>query len=73
LVSLRELIDQFISEGALVPDSCGNHVIPLVIVTKKEDCIEIAVDYREVNQFLKVSENQLPYQNMLFQQLEKLF
>ena len=29
----------------------------------------MVVDYREVNQFLKVSANQLPYQDMLFQQL----
>jgi len=29
----------------------------------------MAVDYREVNQFLKVSANQLPYQDMLLQQL----
>ena len=29
----------------------------------------MVVDYREVTQFLKVSANQLPYQNMLFQQL----
>ena len=27
----------------------------------------MAVDYREVNQFLKVSANPLPYQDMLFQ------
>ena len=29
----------------------------------------MAVDYREVNQYLRVSANQLPYQDMLFQQL----
>ena len=29
------------------------------------------VDYREINQFLRVSANQLPYQDMLFQQLAK--
>ena len=69
LISLRELIDQFVSEGVLVPDSSCSHASPLVIVPKKEGGIRIAVDYREVNQFLKVSANQLPYQNMLFQQL----
>ena len=36
---------------------------------KKEGGIRMAVNYREVNQFLKVSANQLPYQDMLFQQL----
>ena len=30
----------------------------------------MAVDYREVNQYLRVSANQLPYQDMLFQQLD---
>jgi hypothetical protein len=69
LISLRELIDQFVSEGVLVPDSSCSHASPLVIVAKKEGGIRMAVDYREVNQFLKVSANQLPYQNMLFQQL----
>ena len=60
---------RFVSEGVLVPDSSCSHASPLVIVPKKEGGIRIAVDYREVNQFLKVSANQLPYQNMLFQQL----
>ena len=69
LVSLRELIDQFISEGNLVPISSCSHASPLVIVLKMEGGIRMAVDYCEVNQFLKVSANQLPYQNMLFQQL----
>jgi len=34
-----------------------------------EGGIRMAVDYREVNQHLNVSANQLPYQDMLFQQL----
>ena len=29
----------------------------------------MAVDYREVNQFLRVSASQLPYQDLIFQQL----
>ena len=45
------------------------HASPLVIVYKKEGGIRMAVDYREVNQYLHVSANQLPYQDMLFQQL----
>ena len=46
------------------------HASPLVIVHKKEGGIRMAVDYREVNQCLHVSPNQLlPYQDMLFQQL----
>ena len=35
LISLRELIDQFVSEGVLVPDSSCSHASPLVIVPKK--------------------------------------
>ena len=34
-----------------------------------EGGIRMAVDYREVNQFLRVSANQLRYQDMLLQQL----
>ena len=44
-------------------------LLPFVIVYKKEGGIRMAVDYREVNQFLRVSANRLPYQDMLFQQL----
>jgi hypothetical protein len=66
---LKVMIDQFVSEGVLIPDISCSHASPLVIVHKKEGGIRMAVDYREVNQFLKVSANQLPYQDMLFQQL----
>jgi len=52
-----------------IPDISCSHASPLVIVHKKEGGIRMAVDYREVNQFLRVSANQLPYQDMLFQQL----
>ena len=69
LVPLKALIDQFVSEGVLVSDISCTHASPLVIVHKKEGGIRMAVDYREVNQYLRVSANQLPYQDMLFQQL----
>ena len=72
LISLRDLIDQFFSVGGLVPDSNCGHASPLVIVPKNEGGIRMAVDCREVNQLFKVSTNQLPYQNMLFQQLSGL-
>ena len=64
---LKVMIDQFVSEGVLIPDISRSHASPLV-VHKKEGGIRIAVDYREVNQFLRVSANQLPYQDMLIQQ-----
>ena len=51
------------------PDISCSHASPLVIVHKKEGVIRLSVDYCEVNQFLRVSANQLPYQDMLFQQL----
>ena len=53
----------------LIPDISCSHASPLVIVHKKEERIQMVVDYREVNQFLRVSANQLPSQDMLFQQL----
>ena len=40
-----------------------------VIVHKNEGVIRMEVDYREVNQYLRVSASQLPYQDMLFRQL----
>ena len=39
-----------------------------MIVHKKEGGIRKEVDYREVNQYLRESANQLPCQDMLFQQ-----
>ena len=69
LGSLKALIDQFVSEGVLIPDISCTHASPLVIVHKKEGGIRMTVDYREVNQHLRVSAQQLPDQDMLFQQL----
>ena len=69
MVPLKALIDQFVRERVLVSDISCTHASPLVIVHKKEGGIRMAVDYREVNQYLRVSANQLPYQDMLFQQL----
>ena len=54
---LKVMIDQFLSEGVLIPDISCSHASPLVIVHKKEGGIRMAVDYREVNQFLRVSAN----------------
>ena len=62
------MIDQFVREGVIIPEISCSHASPLVIVHKKERGIRMAVDYREVNPFLCVSSNQLPYQDMLFQQ-----
>ena len=56
---LKELLDQFVSEGVLIPD---NFAGPLVIVQKKEGGICMAVDYREVNLHLDGTANQIPYQ-----------
>ena len=46
---LKEMIDQFVSEGVLVPDNSCDFASPLVIVNKKDGGIRMAVDYREVN------------------------
>ena len=60
------MIDQFVREDMLIPDISCSHTSPLVIVHNKEGVMRMAVDYREVSQFLRVSANQLPYQDMLF-------
>ena len=60
---LKALIDQFVREGVLIPDISCTHASPLVIVYKKEGGIRMAVDYREINQYLRVSANQ----DILFQ------
>ena len=65
LSPLEALIDQFVSEGVLIPDISSTHASPQVIVHKLQGGIRMAVDYREVNQHLRVSVNQ-PYQDMLF-------
>ena len=66
---LKALIDQFVSEGVLISDISCTHASPLVIFHKKDGGIRMAVDYREVNQHHRVSANQLPCHDMLFQQL----
>ena len=44
--------------------------VPWLLCYKKESGIRIPVDYRDAyNQFQRVSANQLPNQDMLFQQL----
>ena len=49
LISLRGLIDQFVSEGVLVPDSNFSHASPLVIVPKKRGwCASWQVGIRQV-------------------------
>ena len=67
---LKELLDQFVFEGVLIPDNSCDFSSPFVIVQKKEGEI-MAVDYREVNLQLDCTANQLPYQPMLFQTLGK--
>ena len=64
LGSLKALIDQFVSKGVLISDISCTHASPLVIVHKKEGRNRMAVDYREVNQYLRVSANQRPYLDM---------
>ena len=48
---LKVKIDQFVTEGVLIPDISFSHASPLVIVHKKEGGIRMAVGYREVNQY----------------------
>ena len=64
---LKEMINQFVSEGVLT--ILAVLVLVLVIVNKKDGGIRMAVDYREVNMQLESTVNQLPYQPSLFQRL----
>ena len=64
---LKEMIDQFGSEGVLGTDNSCDFACPLIIVNKKDGRIRMAVDYREVNMQLEPTANQLPYQPSQFQ------
>jgi hypothetical protein len=64
------LINQFVAEGVFVPDIAYEIASPIVIVHKNDGGIRMAVDYREVNQQLDTTANQLPYQSTLFQNFE---
>ena len=55
------MIDQFVSEGVLIPEISYSHASPLVIVHEIRGVIRTGVDCREVNQFLRVSANQIHY------------
>ena len=52
---LKALIDQFVREGVLISYISCTRASSLVIVHKKEGEIRMAVDYREFNQYLRVS------------------
>ena len=69
LKPLKTMLDQFVSEGVLIPDSSCDFASPSVIVNKKDGGIRMAFDYREVNMQLDATANQLPYQPTLFQRL----
>ena len=56
---LKEMIDQFVSEGVLVSDNSCDFASPSVIVNKKDGGIRMAVDDREVNMQLESMANQL--------------
>ena len=51
----------------LILESSSDFASPIVIITKKDGVICMAVDYREVNLQLETTANQLPYQLTLFQ------
>ena len=52
---LKAVIDKFLSKMVFIPYISCSHANPLVIVHKKEGGTRIAVDYRDVNQFLRES------------------
>jgi hypothetical protein len=59
LSPLTVLIDQFVEENVLVADHNRAFAGPLVVVHKKDGGIRMAVDYREVNQQLDTTANQI--------------
>jgi hypothetical protein len=68
---LKALIDQFVAENVLIADHNCAFASPLVVVHKKGGDIRMAVDYREVNQQLETTANQLPFQPTLFGKLRE--
>ena len=73
MLPLKEMINQFVSEGFLVSDDSCDFASPLEIVNKKDGGIRMAVGYREVNLQLESTSNQFPYQPSLFQRLGGFF
>ena len=65
---LKEMIDQFDSEGVLVSGNSCDFDCPLIIVNIKDGGIRMAVDYRDVNLQLESTTNP-PYQPSSFQRL----
>ena len=63
------MLDQFVSERVLIPDSSCDFACPVVIVNKQDGGICMNDDYREVNMQLESTANQLPHQPILFQRL----
>ena len=64
---LKDLLDQFVSEGVLIQDNNCDFAPPVLIVNKKDGGIRMAFDYREVNMQLENTANQLQYQPTHFQ------
>ena len=54
---LKDLLDQFVSEGVQIQDDNCDFTSPQVIVNKKDGGIRMAVDYREVNMQLETTAN----------------
>jgi hypothetical protein len=69
LSPFKALIDQFVEENVLIADHDCTFPRPLVVFHKKDGGIRMAVNYREVNQQLDTTVNQLPDQPSLFSKL----
>jgi hypothetical protein len=66
---VKDELDRLESWGVLQKIDDAAIASPLVIVRKSDGNIRLAVDYRELNQCIIPSANQLPLQAMLFAQL----
>jgi hypothetical protein len=58
-----------VAEEVMVAENDCRFASPIVIVHLKDGGIRMAVDYREVNQQLDTTANQLPFQQTLFHEL----
>jgi hypothetical protein len=62
-------LDRLVKWGVLIPVQDVEMAAPLVIVRKPDGSIRLAVDYRELNQYVVPNASQLPLQEMLFPEL----
>jgi hypothetical protein len=69
LQAVKSELDRLESWGVIQKTHDAPIASPLVIVKKPDNSIRLAVDYRQLNDCILPTANQLTYQETLFQQL----